>query len=590
MIQLKHLVIVLIFVFGMRHQLYAQFNGSTIDGRRQAYIADDGHYYTQHPDWEPGCWRQCVFAWLENNNHQNDDKIISIIELLLSNGDPTDGWQNGWINQSHPAIVTLLRIILGYPEVINTISPELVEKIKNQYSKSIVKNELFYPNPNGQIRGYVAMYLFAEHFEPDSLVTYPYNLDENNMYPQFSYEGRTYINGGKYRSLDLSRDWLQYTFDLWTSDRCKNQEFASVNYSPIFIDALALLYDFAKDVKIKEKARMTLDFLLLDAVLNYSANHWGGPHKRMYLQTYWEGHDSFYWQFFWGLHQPNSPKMPIADVFVTSYRPPSVIEDIGNLFDETDNYFHITRFSNLAFNMSGYGSYCYVTKNYNLGTGFNWQLNILSEDGSGTYQGKPFMLWINEKPYSNPNDPFSPPPATSEYYDGGDGGSQYRNAMLVVPNGKPYLHISIGSNSFDEKSTEDGWQFYREGKVAIAIQISSTCAGLEVATIGVDYSSYQEFKTAIKNNARLEVNRFTTSKGKVITPGYVDGTYPFKRLEATDNQNSKIVDWNNRVMTVRKHGKTVVYDFNNWQYYEDPTSWDITPPDPPQGVNVNSGN
>ena len=589
MIQLKYLVIIFIFLGGLWNNLLAQFDGATIDDRQRAYIADDGRYYTQHSDWEPGCWRQCVFAWLENNNHQNDDKIISIINMFLDNGDPNDGWQNGWVNQSHPSIVSLLRIILGYPEVINAIAPGLVEKIKNQYSRSIRRNELFFPNPNGQIRGNVAMYLFAEHFEPDSFVTYPYNLDENNMFPQFSYEGRTYINGRKYRTLDLCRDWLQYIFDFWTSDQCKNQEFASVNYAPIFIDALALLYDFAQNEKIKEKARMTLDFLLLDAVLNYSSNHWGGPHKRMYLQSYWRGHDSFYWQFFWGLHQPTSPKTPIADVFVTSYRPSQVIEDIGNLSDEADNYFHVNRFSNLAFNMAEYGSYCYVTKNYNLGTGFNWQLNILSEDGSGSYKGKPFMLWINSTPYSNANDPFSAPPAISEYYDGGDGGYQYRNAMLVVPSGKPYLHIALGDNSFDEMSTEDGWQFYREGKVALAIKLNSTNAAIEVATISVDYGSFQEFKSAVKTNSRLEMNRFTTSKGVVITPVSVDGKFPFKRLESEDSQGNQMVQWNNRVMTVRKHDKKVVYDFNIWKYYDDP-SWDHIPPAAPQNVNVSKGN
>lgn len=589
MIQLKYFLIMLIFIAGMWSQVCAQFSGATIDERQRAYIADDGRYYTQHSDWEPGCWRQCVFAWLENNNHKNDAKIIEIINMMLSNGDPRDGWQNGWVNQSHPSIVTLLRIILGYSDVVEAISPGLVGRIKNQYSKSIGSSELFFPNPNGKIRGNVAMYLFAEHYEPDSMVMYPNNWDENNIFPQFSYEGRTYVNGKKYRTLDLTRDWLQNTFDFWTNDRCSNQEFASVNYAPIFIDALALLYDYAKDKKIKEKARMTLDFLLLDSVLNYSANHWGGPHKRMYLNSYWYGHDSFYWQFFWGLHEPTSPKTPIADVFVTSYRPPRIIEDIGNLSDETDNYFHVTRFSNLAFNMPEYGSYCYVTKNYNLGTGFNWQLNILSEKGSGMTKGKPFMLWINGSPYSNTNDPFSPPPSSIEYYDGGDGGYQYRNAMLVVPNGKPHLHIAVGNYGFDEMSAEDGWQFYREGKVAIAIKLHSTNAALEVATLGVEYGSYQEFKSAIKSKARLEADRFITSKGFTITQATVDGKYPFKRLEAQDYQGNQMVQWNNRVMTVRKRDQKIVYDFNNWKYYDDP-SWDLIPPAAPQNVNVSIGN
>jgi hypothetical protein len=578
-----------IFLGGICAQSHAQFDGATIDDRQRAYIEDDGRYWTQHPDWEPGCWRQCIFAWLENNNHQNDDKIIEEINLLLSNGDPNDNWQNGWMVQSRPAQVTLLRILLDYSHVLGEIAPDLINKIKSHYHRSIEQGELFHANPNGKARGHAAMYLYAEHVEPDIEVIYPYNWDENDIFPQFSYDGRKYINGGKYRALELSRDWIQYTFDFWVSERARNQEFASVNYTKIFIDALALLYDFSQDQTIKRKAKMMLDFLLLESVLNYSANHWGGPHKRMYLQTYWDGYDAFYWQFFWGLHRSTNDKMPVADVYVTTYRPSPVIQDIGNLSDESDNYFHINRFSNLAFNIADKGSYCFVTKNYNLGTGFNWQLNILSEDGSGAYKGKPFMLWINNKPYSNPNDPFSPPPENSEYYDGGDDGYQYRNAMFVIPGGKPYLHISVGNNSFDEITMEDDWQFYREGKVAVAIKIHSTNAALEVATIGVDYGSFGEFKSVIKTNARLELDRFTSSKAFIITSNTVDGQYPFKRLECEDNQGNEIVQWENQVMTVRKHGMIVVYNFNNWQYDEDPSSWDTIPPDPPQGVDVSNG-
>jgi len=589
MIQLKHFIMTFIFLGGLWTNLSAQFDGATIDDRQRAFIEDDGNYWLQRYGSDKGCWRQCIFAWLENNNHLNDDKIVEEINLLMSPGETDDRWENGWIVQSHPAKVALLRVILGLVAVVDGIQPGLANTIRDFYSERIKKSDMFHANPNGHLRGNVVMYLFAEHYEPDLEVTYPSNWDENDIYPVFSYEGRRYVNGQNYRVLDLCGDWLQWTFDDWTSEHCKNQEFASVNYTRMLIDGLVLLYDFSLDQKMKRKAKMILDFLLLDAVLNYSANHWGGPHKRMYLDTYWDGYDSFYWQFFWGLRRPGGDNRTIADVFVTTYRPSLVVQDIGILSDENDDYYHINRFSNLAFNTKDHGSYCFVTKNYNLGTGFNWQLNINSNDGSGALQGKPFMLWINGKPYSDANNPFSPPPVSSTYYDGGDGGYQHRNAMLVVPSGKPYLHFSIGNNSIDEKSTENGWQFYREGKVAIAIQLNSTCAALEVVTIGVDYSSYQEFKSAIKNNALLEFNRFTTSKGVVITPGFADGQYPYNRLEAEDNNSNKLVQWNNRVMTVRKHGKSVVYDFNNWHYYEDSTNWDIIPPHPPQGVSVNKG-
>jgi hypothetical protein len=69
---------------------------------------------------------------------------------------------------------------------------------------------------------------------------------------------------------------------------------------------------------------------------------------------------------------------------------------------------------------------------------------------------------------------------------------------------------------------------------------------------------------------------FRTSRGYVIEQGESGGnvngqpiwSFPFKRIETIDYHGNKLISWNNNVMTVSKNNKTIVYDFNNWEYYD----------------------
>jgi len=41
---------------------------------------------------------------------------------------------------------------------------------------------------------------------------------------------------------------------------------------------------------------------------------------------------------------------------------------------------------------------------------------------------------------------------------------------------------------------------------------------------------------------------------------------PFDRMETFDNSGQKIIDWNDQVMTVSKHGVVCTYNFNTWEF------------------------
>lgn len=50
-------------------------------------------------------------------------------------------------------------------------------------------------------------------------------------------------------------------------------------------------------------------------------------------------------------------------------------------------------------------------------------------------------------------------------------------------------------------------------------------------------------------------------KLQLVYPGV---SSPFDRLETVDWQGNKMIDWNNNVMTVSRHGYSCVYNFNTW--------------------------
>ena len=418
------------------------------------------------------------------------------------------------------------------------------------------------------------------------------NADDATFYP-VTYDGRTYAGGDKASAFNFSRDWWYAFMDKIIAEGDPELDSA---YTRAFVLSLMLLYDFAVDSEMKRKAKMTLDFLLLESILDVSADLYCGMPGRTYGHLILEGHPQVYWRVFWGIgsYDPGSVLRNFYDAYISTYRLPEVIEDIGVLEDEPDNYWHLNLENNRASYISKkLGKRSYITKYFNLGgTDMGWTLNIRS----GTDEGDGIRLWINREETIGDMG-WGTYAGDETYLTVGEYGYQYKNAMFIKC-GTPYLHVQpMEDNSFDLDQTVSGWRFLVEGKTAVAIKFGTRSQALEAVILGVDYPDFNAFKDAILTKADLQGGYYRTSKGVMVYYVYDQTTYeyttyagsqvvyeyPFKRVEATTHTGEKMVYWNGKKMYVQHHGKKLTYDFDNWTYSE---SSDVDAPAAPQGVNV----
>ena len=592
-------IIVILLVIAWVGQVLAQ----TFEQRKQVYFQEvhSGHYHWQRnaiwgllEDFEPDEGYTYHNAFGEEFTVKASDMIHMMIRAMVS-GDRYVGFP-GWSEEEHDATVGFfwsvqidnalaMRLVLQYQD---KISPEDYDFILNKYHKHFVEDSgfLISTNPNQKIMSMVGVYLYTEYFEPDATVMYWRNESMGAYWDDFSYQGRSYVvGGGPYNLNQFAKDWLQHRFDKWVNTPNGGYidywEFDSMSYNHAFLCALPILYDFAKDPVIKRKAKMAMDLLLLDYFLDYSADHHGGAEGRVtHSYLVWRrptrsvGEHIF---FGFGPIERMRITFPSRDTYVSSYRVPSVIEDAVIIEDEPDDYYQIHMEYNPALHQENKGKFTYLNKYYNLGGGFpnkGWQLNIKpSQD-----RGIPFKLIISE-PGLNFED--------LEHWPGGSEFYQYKNALFCTAGEE--IYIFHGNENFDRDETISGWRFLKKGKVCIAVTTNS----LEVIVEGVEYPSYEAFKTAVIGNAEV-TGSFRTSKGDVIRANSDGGTvngvpiwnFPFERMETVDNQGNKIVDWNSNVMTISKHGMVNVYDFNSWEYSEEgnPPPPDTIPPNPPTNL------
>ena len=206
-------------------------------------------------------------------------------------------------------------------------------------------------------------------------------------------------------------------------------------------------------------------------------------------------------------------------------------------------------------------------------------------------------MWINEH-----TDFFYFNSDSGNYIDRGHDLFQYRNAGLITANhlgptlyeqqirGFATLENNPYPNLWDEESTSGNWRFYREGRVMYAVLLQGSVAGIELGITGVDYPDFDSFRSAVLANAGLSNDIFTTSKGVRISyegeginryavvqkPG--ESTFsqvidPTKRIETFygygDQEQGRLIEWNNGNMKVSHHGKTCTYDFNSWVMHGD---------------------
>lgn len=410
---------------------------------------------------------------------------------------------------------------------------------------------------------------------------------------EFTYEGRKYcplgncVTGGgqpyPYEALTFTRDWLFKWMDLVID--YPNAETNSRSYQHQAITAMRLLYDFGEP-DMKKRAKMFLDFLFLDSGLQFSleVNHWGGLFGRTYRQGYAWGSDPMPWYIYWGA---NNLHLLSQEGFTSGYRLSPLVESFPDLNGgawilKKDSYRN-TVFSTSGFNIAVNPS------------GNEWRINMRDSNG----QGFPFDFWVND--FAGDSDPnvcsddgrITGQGRTVSTCGGGEcysclgaGGSLYRNNVLLQNLSKPTFHFTGSATSFDEvqgkmQSTADTvsgktiekeyflnnnqWNYFREGKVGVAVNPGPGTGGIEVAIVDGScsedfcYPSFQDFASKSRSVGSAS---FTNGKGLIIDSSK---TYvrPAQRLLAETNDSSRYVSWANRVMTVGYNG-TCTYDFNAW--------------------------
>jgi len=533
--------------------------------------------------------RNYLFAWLDKGIYDN---IVSETIRYLAG----EYWYDGIRAQAG----YLMLVLLKYGDLgENLISDSDETVIKQRIVKSIEESDFFsHVNPNKQMYAMVGTYLYTEFFDKSiEFPKYGHPVTQQavpsflrDTWPDFSYNGHSYTFGaGPYNANQLARDWLMWAMETWYVDSQGSgpREFDSIDYSRAFPGATALLWALAPsaDQELIRRAKMATDLMLVDFILDFSANSLGGTLGRADFK--WTARSPIFpTHVYWGMGE-DVARFDIHALYQVGYVPPQVIIDIGVLADEPDDYwhFHKEHNGNWLLNNPDFGKWNWVTKHYNMGSNVGaakqgWQVNVV---GNGRREF--IRFWINEDA--------SEPPITQEASYLGTNGRQFRNALFVDLGSTPYLHEKEVRTTWDIEESQDGWRFKKLRKSMVAIRLGTTTASVELAIEGVDYNSWTEFKNAIRNRALLTQDFYRTSKEVEIRksdycglnhPG--DTSFPFPRMETIDHRGRMITRWENNILTVSRDGVSLIYNFNNWTFRSSGEVSDQEAPSPPHGVTV----
>lgn len=248
---------------------------STFASRKQDYLANNGEGLGLDEE-------QKIWAWFENGLGYNGNKSKSApIDATINRwfgGSPTDPEDSGWTTSNGVPRLHLIRVLKQYP---NGVKPADLSRIENQFRDMVYSNNgsdiWNCGSSNGVVARKAAAYVYLEDHK-DATVIWPslpnYCQGNFNGVTSFAYAGNRYQDQQRYNALAIVRDWLYSTFDRWVAAGDWTGEFDAF-YTPPLIYALYTLYDFAQDATMKRKAKMMLDMLLLDSIINVSSNNNG---------------------------------------------------------------------------------------------------------------------------------------------------------------------------------------------------------------------------------------------------------------------------------------------------------------------------
>ncbi len=475
-------------------------------------------------------------------------------------------------------------IPLRYKDVITTIA---YNAVLERFSKNQIGQHDVYTveNENKLIMSAVGLYLYTEYFAPQATLSlYGCSSQCQKSWPQFTdRNGTTYTNGmsGIFNANSLMKEFLINFIDEWmlANKGIKGQgEFDALTYHRLYPEAMMILATYAKDPAMKNRGKMAADLMILDALMDFSANSWGGVLGRTDYSKM-SSTPRFPFRVLFGLSSEES-EWDIPAVYSIGYEP----SDLLVLLSRFDESWRFHKEYNQGLHGPEKGKWNYLTPNYNMGAniesnnGSSWQANV---KGTGSEQFIRFFINANQ----------TEPRLTQEGNYLGQKGYQLRNAMFVsLPSAAKLWEFPSGGASWQNVSVEVGkpgntWTFKQLGNAYVAIQLKGNQAAVELGDASDGYGSFAAFKTAVKANADLTTSSFTTSKNQKITIldncglhspgdcGKISSFTKFDRMETeygqgTSTTTGKLIDWqitpNGHLMTVKKGGLTCNYLFSSW--------------------------
>lgn len=567
----------------------------TFHSRKQAWIARSGSDLGGGFETRAHLGRSYIFAWLEQGftTDPTESGLGTITDVIHGTGPYNEGLIEHDNAAGTTAGLNLLRIILQYDSVLDPADSQAIHNMfrsKTTHDYGIVSRMGAVGSSHStQPQRSTEAFLYASIFEPGAVFTLERYDNWTASCPGCS--GTSYRVGNSYSTKEFTRDLLLNGMHNWVT--AGNGEFDG-NYTHLLVESMLLLYDFSPDPDLKNRARMVLDFMLLEQAMDFAFGQNAGAQGRSYRANILRNiyiDKGLYPLLGIGSDRYGSIS---GSFYVTSYQPPELLRSLVSIDDRPDAYWRLHMENNSIANLDGStGKWTFATPNFTLGMAESgtprWQVTIRANSGSV------FKLWIDD--HANSGDPGYP---DDEWSLGTGTAIHYRSSLHIRrPDG--HLHVVRSSGTFDEGEenlvphvsgsfndyslAHSGWNFFRKGKTALALYMDPEFAALELAAIGVDYPDFNSFRSAVETNSSASRNSFTNSRGEMLSHEVQGGSinsqpihnFPYPRMKTTSSAGN-LISWNSSIMTVTHNGAACRYDFSQWKTWGSGCSEELPQP------------
>ncbi|GBF76045.1 hypothetical protein PA598K_04485 [Paenibacillus sp. 598K] len=418
---------------------------------------------------------------------------------------------------------------------------------------------------------------------------------------------------------DRGRDWLLEFFDRVPREGIMEQD--SSTYMPSYTSSLLSLIDHATDNEIRNKAKLTYDWLLAQWAPEWLEGYHVTSSFRMVTPEFEPKHPSesliLGWLYFGG-EQPatfmrflesNNEWYPdgifAISAAISSYRPPASVVNAAH--ERTTDYVHRETSDVGGDNAEGFKRYTYINREYGVTSTYNgYGGGPLYRDQ--VHEGQ--VKWVSDQPNSTffinqPHKDTSNANVQGQLrLDGATGNMQtlqYKGTQVSVikmqaNDAYPYIRGLVSKTALEDVSEQAGWIFMDAGPVYIGAKMTAGSYtffeddgryrwfkntapknGIIIETAPAeDYATLQDFADAVKllpiDDSGVSATNpsltFTNLEGKVMTIAYggarsVDGVaYDYANWPLLDNP------WMQQarqgVLTMQTGSGTCTYNFATW--------------------------